>query len=170
MRSISTMILGALFLLFGGVSIWDAQRIASTIRRRGTLDLIGPDGYLNGAAGLLIVGVLLLVQGVLEWRRSRASVSRAMRAASIATNDGDSTSTTGRHLALLGVLVAYAVLLPVIGYAIATLAALMALFRIMGVSGWWRILAWSIGVTVVFHVGFVVIADLPLPKGLLKLG
>lgn len=162
-----SIILGVLFVLFGTVSIWDAQRIASTIRRRGTLDLIGPDGYLNGAAGLLIVvGVLLLVKGVNDWRKARARVP-AIVPATVAPDDP--TASTSRHLALLAVLIAYAVLLPILGYAIATVIALTALFRIMGVNGWWRVLAWAIGTTAVFHFGFVVIADLPLPAGLLNL-
>jgi hypothetical protein len=200
------MILGLLFLVFGAVSIRDAQRIASTIRKRGTLDVIGPDGYLEGTAVLLIVvGILLLVQGVIAWRRGRTAVpatpalkstigmddsadaalahaagdaaagasARAAAGASAGAATGAvagaSTETavaTGRHIALLGVLVAYAVALPLAGYAIATSAALTALFRIMGVRGWLKVILWALGTTAVFYVGFVVVADLPLPKGL----
>ena len=63
-------LMGLSFLVFGAISIWDALRISGTVRLRGTLDLVGPDGYLLGVAVLLIVvGFLLLIQGVSEARK-----------------------------------------------------------------------------------------------------
>src|SRR6185436_3606050 len=102
----SVVLLGLSFLLFSAVSIWDGMRIAGSVRLRGTLDLIGPDRYLLGVAVLLaLVGVLLLVQGVLMMRKPQAAGTAP------AADDGGSYV----HFALIGILLAYAILLPIAG-------------------------------------------------------
>jgi len=169
--------LGVAFLLFGAVSVWEALRIGGTLRSRGTLDLIGPDRYLLGVAVLLlVVGVILLIQGAYAARRSRTvqpAAAPPMRSAPV--NGHASVATTdapvgNAHLWLLGTLFAYAVLLQVLGYLLATVAFTAATFRIMGTKSWWTTLIGAIVLTGVCYASFLWIADLPLPRGMLGIG
>ena len=156
----SVVLLGLSFLLFSAVSIWDGMRIAGSVRLRGTLDLIGPDRYLLGVAALLaVVGALLLVQGILTLRK-------AQPAAGPAADEGGGYV----HFALIGILLVYAILLPIAGYLITTLAFFLVTFRVMGMSRWGVNVISSIASTALFWSAFTVLADLPLPKGLLGIG
>ena len=156
----SRTLLGIAFLVFGGVSIWDARRIAGTIRRRGTLDIVGPDGYLMGVAVLLLVIGASLVIGA--WLQRRRAVTAA--AQSQAAEGGYA------HFALMGALVVYAAIMPAAGYALSTLAFLVAVFRVMGVSSWVRCVVGALVLTALFYGAFTGIADLPLPRGYHGLG
>jgi hypothetical protein len=164
----SHALLGLAFLLFGAVSVWDANRIASTIRLRGTLDVVGPDRYLLGVAVLLIVvGALLVVDGIVAARRRAVrTVGATARAPGAATVEEGGYA----HFALMAALLAYALLMPVAGYAAATLAFLVAVFRIMGIRSWTRTIVASLLLTALFFVSFTELADLPLPKGWHGLG
>jgi hypothetical protein len=156
----SQAILGIAFLIFGAASVADALRIRSTIRLRGTLDYVGPDGYLIGVGVLLlIVGALLIPAGVMAYRRARVN------------GDARTAEEGGyAHFALIAAMLAYAVAMPVLGYAASTLAFLIAVFRIMGVRSWTRTIVGSVVLSVVFFVSFTVVADLPLPSGWHGLG
>ena len=157
-------LLGIALLVFGVASILDARRIGSTIRRRGTLDIVGPDGYLLGVGVLLLLlGVLLALQAWLQWRRA---VPRDAGAAATATADEGGYA----HFALIAALLGYAVLLPVAGYAASTVIFLLAVFRIMGVRSWVRSAGGALALTILFYVAFTRVADLPLPRGWHGLG
>jgi putative tricarboxylic transport membrane protein len=160
------LVLGLAFLLFGAVSIWDGMRIGGALRARGTLDLVGPDRYLIGVAVLLLaIGALLVLDGYAATRRVRAVASAGARAAH------DAESTGGRtHLWLFLALVAYAALLPVLGYLIATVAFTAAAFRIMGTVRWRTIAFAAVLLTALCYGSFLWIADLPLPRGVLGVG
>ena len=154
-------VLGIAFLIFGGVSIWDARRIASTTRLRGTLDIVGPDGYSLGVGVLLLaIGVLLTLKGFADARH---------RGARVAPSAADETGSYS-HFALIAVLLVYAIAMPVVGYAVTTLAFFLAVFRIMGIRSWVRNAVASLGLTVLFYLAFTIVADLPLPKGWHGLG
>jgi len=163
-------LLGIALLVFGVASILDARRIGSTIRRRGTLDIVGPDGYLLGVGVLLLLlGVLLALQAWLQWRRAAprdAGAAAAAAAAATATADEGGYA----HFALIAALLGYAVLLPIAGYAASTVVFLLAVFRIMGVRSWARSAAGALALTILFYVAFTRVADLPLPRGWHGLG
>jgi len=171
-----TFVLGLAFVVFGAISIVDARRIGSTLRARGTLDIVGPDRYLYGVAVLLIVvGVLLVVQAVLARRgragRPLAASARAEAAGGVklpppAAADEDRPEGNA-HLWLIGALVAYVALLPLLGYLLATVLFAAAAFRIMGVSTMKRAAIGAIVLTAVCYGSFLWIADLPLPRGVL---
>jgi putative tricarboxylic transport membrane protein len=157
----SVVALGLSFLLFSAVSIWDGLRIAGSVRLRGTLDLIGPDRYLLGVGVLLaVVGLLLLVQGILMMRKPQAA------GATPAGDDGGGYV----HFALIGILLAYAMLLPIAGYLITTLAFFLVTYRVMGMERWGVNILSSLASTALFWAAFTILADLPLPKGLLDIG
>ena len=155
-------ILGVAMFVFGVASILDARRIGSTIRRRGTLDIVGPDGYLGGVGVLLVIlGVLLAIAGLREARRRAASGNAAP-----AADDAGGYA----HVALIVALLAYAVVLPVAGYVASTVVFMLAVFRIMGVSSWVRAALGAIAITALFYAAFTRVADLPLPRGWHGLG
>jgi len=166
--------LGCAFLLFGAVSVWEALRIGASLRARGTLDLIGPDRYLLGVAVLLLaVALLLIIQGARALRSARVARPAAARPAPAAPGNEHATADEpagGAHAWLLGALVAYAILLPLLGYLVATLGFTTAAFRIMGTRHWGTTLIGAIVLTGLCYASFRWIAELPLPRGVLGLG
>jgi len=169
--------LGCAFLLFGAVSVWEALRIGASLRARGTLDLIGPDRYLLGVAVLLLaVALLLLIQGGRALRSARLARPAAARPAAAATVNQHASAVTAdepagsAHAWLLGALVAYAILLPLLGYPVATLAFTTAAFRIMGTRHWGTAIIGAVVLTGLCYASFRWIAELPLPRGVLGLG
>ena len=145
----------------GLLSIWVANRITSTIRPRGTLDLVGPDRYMQGLAVVLIVlGTGLLIKGFRDYARRDVPEHRSRAV----------ESRQGLHWALVAILIAYTALLAVLGYPLATLMAFLALFWIMGIRTWFKTCVASLIATATFYVLFIVIAGMDFPKGMLGLG
>lgn len=147
-----TIVLGAIFIVLSGVSLWDGYRIATTLRRPGVYDSLGPDRYL------IMVGALILVLGLaLVWYGWR-TLRRGQPAASeeLASN---------RHWWLLATMCAYAFLIWMLGYAPATLAFFVASLWIMGQRDWRWNLPSAIVLTVAFVLMFDYAADISFPKG-----
>lgn len=157
------VLLGVAFLVFGAASMWDSHRITMAERSRGVFDLIGPDYYLLTIGVLLIVMAFFLVfQGAAQMRAQRAGG---------AVSAGEPDAGLGwRHLWLAITLFAYVLLIPLIGYPIATFLLFFSLFTVMGVERWTTIVLSSLVLAVVFFVVFVIFADMPFPKGLLNIG
>jgi len=142
------------FVALGAASIWDAQRIGRSFRRTAGYDLLGPGGYLYFVGGLLLVcGVCLAVSAY--WRRRHADRREA-------------TAAPGGHataFALTLALLAYAMLLPALGYLLATAAFFCAAFRLIGVRSHAENAVATLCATAGVYVIFVLLGDLPLPRG-----
>ncbi len=153
------LILAVAMLIFSVASVMDAGRITSAYRVPGAFDLLGPDRYLTGAGILIgVLGLALLVQSILALRTATSS-----RVPSLGSDE------SRRHLLIAAILVGYAVLIPVLGYTAATFVFFPFAFRIMGVSDWRYVALWSVASTAAFYLSFVVLADMPLPKGLVPI-
>lgn len=164
------IVLGLAFIAFGAISIYDALRIGAALRARGTLDIVGPDRYLFGVAVLLVVvGACLIVQAWTSRRVPRhAGAARVAPAAGIGGMPADADVAQGRaHLWLFAALLAYVALLPLLGYLVATVLFAIAAFRVMGVRSMLRAAVAAVLLTAVCYGSFVLIADLPLPRGVL---
>jgi putative tricarboxylic transport membrane protein len=151
----SFLLLGITLIVFSAASIVDAARISTNLRQPGVFDIVGPDRYLLGAGALLLVlGVGLVYQG------ANQLLGRAPR---ISVHTADSGSNT--HLWLLGSIVLYAMLMPTVGYVIATLVFFLTAFRVMGMRNWAWILGSAVVVTASLAIIFTYAADMPLPRG-----
>lgn len=163
------LILGVAFMAFGAVSIYDALRIGAALRARGTLDIVGPDRYLYGVAVLLlVVGALIILQAWMARRLPSRTPPRAAPAAA-AGAPVDEAPQGRAHLWLFAALVVYVALLPVLGYLVATVLFAGAAFFIMGMAGALRIAIAALLLTAICYASFLMIADLPLPRGILGL-
>ena len=146
-----TMVLGVIFVLIAGVSLWDANRITTTLRKPGGFDSLGPDRYLMAiAVVLLVLGVSLAVQGALSLRTKP-----------------ETTEEPGsrRHLWLFATVCAYAGFIWLVGYAPATLAFFLVTLWIMGQRDWRWTVPSAITLTLAFFLLFEYAADISLPKG-----
>lgn len=147
------VVLGLIFAVISAVSFWDGYRIATTLRRPGVYDGLGPDRYLI-AVGIIILllGIALIVQGSSEMRESKMQ----------------STEEPGsnRHFWLLGAVCAYAMMIWLFGYAISTFAFFVAALWIMGQCDWRWNLSSAVALTVAFVLIFEHAADISLPKGI----
>jgi hypothetical protein len=138
--------------LWGGVDSYlrsDARTQSSVIK---------PGMYVTALSVALVVTAL--VYGYLAWRRARA-VSPAA-AAPVAQ------APKGAVWPVYAAIVGYAVLIPVLGYPIATALFLVAEFRLLGVRSWGRNVALSVAVTAVFYVLFAHYAEMIFPRGVLS--
>lgn len=150
--------LGATLIGVGLLSIWDANRISTTIRPRGTLDLVGPDRYMQGLAVVLILlGLGLLFKSVRDKGQEQASHKPVAVQQTL-------------HWVLIAILIAYTLALTVLGYPLATLVAFVALFWAMGIRRWTVNGLASLAATAMFYVLFVTVAGIDFPKGMLGLG
>lgn len=147
------ILLGALFVVFAAVSFWDGYRIATTLRRPGVYDGLGPDRYLIAVgAVILVLGIALAVQGFLEMQRA-------------APKSEEEEPASRRHLWLLAAICGYAVLIWFLGYAASTLLFFIAALWIMGHRDWRWNLSSSVALTLAFFLLFEYAADISLPKG-----
>ncbi|MGH7323176.1 MAG: tripartite tricarboxylate transporter TctB family protein [Candidatus Rokuibacteriota bacterium] len=79
-----------------------------------------------------------------------------------------SARAPGRHdqFLMVGLLVAYAASLGILGFLAASFALVVLAARLMGAPGWWRPALLAAGVTVATYLLFAVWLGLPLPAGL----
>ena len=145
---------GALFLLLGVVSVADGWRIAQQAREGANFDAIGPDRYL------MALGALMLTAGV--WRLLSRPELGAKPQATIADRDEGATS---KLVLTLGMLAAFAVLVPVLGFSLTCFLFLAAQLRIQGDWPWWLSLGVAAPIALAFDVAFMRVADMSLPKG-----
>ena len=146
----ANFILGIIMIILSAASLTDARRMTEALRKLRSLEPVGPDMYLAGIAVLLgILGAILIALSV---RKIRMPVVTARVVYLVET-----------HMLLVGALLLYALMLPVLGYPLATLAFFLAAFPVMGLSGWRWFVPSSIAATVVLYAVFVYLADMPLP-------
>jgi hypothetical protein len=145
---------GIFFMLLGAVSVVDGWRIAQQAREGANFDAIGPDRYL------MALGALMLSAGV--WRL----LSRAEPYTKPQTAIPDRDAGATWKLALtLGMLAAFAALVPVLGFSLTCFLFLAAQLRVQGDWPWWLSLAVAAAIALAFDVAFVRFADMSLPKG-----
>lgn len=100
-----------------------------------------------------IVCVLLILGGL--WL--------ALRPNGVAGESG--SARPWRALILLAIGFAYAALVPLIGYLLATALAAGAGFALFGQRGWRQILIASVAAAAVFHIVFIEVLGLFMPRG-----
>ncbi len=145
---------GIVFMLLGAVTVVDGWRIAQQAREGANFDAIGPDRYL------IALGALMLVAGL--WRLlSRQELVRGAETAA-----SDRASGTRPHMVLTtGMLAGFALGVPLLGFFPACLLFLTAQLRLLGSWSWWMSFAVAASTALTFHVAFIMLADMPLPKG-----
>lgn len=144
----------AVFMLLGAVSIADAARIAYQAREGANFDAIGPDRYLLG------LGVMMLAAGL--WCLLRPEQIAVMQGGE---RGAPAMPMTSRLVLTLAMLAGFAALTPVIGFSLACLAFLALELRLLSGWPWWKVVIFAAGIALAFHVLFVWLADMPLPKG-----
>jgi len=147
---------GALFLLLGVVSVADGWRIAQQAREGANFDAIGPDRYL------IALGAAMLLAGL--WRLLRGAPPESETAAAVPAPEGDARALSDLLLTV-AMLVAFALLVPVLGFSPTCFLFLVAQLRVLGGWTWWRSLGAAALIALAFHLAFIGLADMPLPKG-----
>ena len=142
---------GVILALLGAGSVLEAWRITQTAREGANFDAIGPDRYL------MALGVLMTVIGV--WMALRPPLTDELGSLPAQHKVGSTFFVT------LAMLVALTALLPFVGFTIASFAFLIVMFHRFGGWSWVRSAAAAGLVAAVFHVTFIWMADVPLPRG-----
>jgi putative tricarboxylic transport membrane protein len=138
---------GAIMLVGAVLVIVDAVRLPDTSEAVGPAAVPMPVGVLLG-----IVGAALLVQ-------SRAQLGTASR---------ETTWQPRAGLRLLGMivaLVAFAVLLPVLGYVVSSAALFVAAAMLLGAPAFWRTVAYGWALAAIVFLVFDRLIGLSLPTG-----
>lgn len=144
--------MGAVLVVLAAVSLVEARRLHHLRTNFVAGAVVGDDTFP------MVVGVALALLGayILAWARLPAVEAALPRA-----------PVRGRMLAGGGLLVAYAVLVPVLGYTAATALVSVALFGGMGGYRWPVALALGAVTTGALYLLFRVWLLQPLPSGLL---
>ena len=117
---------------------------------------IGPARYTAVVSAIILVcGVLLFIQQLR--RRGPGHPELASRLAS------------ARGVLLIVVLLAYVAAVPFLGFTVGNLCFFPLLSHVCGLRPWPKSLVSGIGMSVAFHVVFVWLARIPIPKGWLGL-
>jgi putative tricarboxylic transport membrane protein len=139
---------------FGGVMLVAAVLVVvDAVRLPETSEAVGP------AAVPLPVGVLLGVVGAALLVQARAQLSTASR---------QSTWPPRAGLRLLGMvvaLVAFAVLLPVLGYVVSSAALFVAAAMLLGAPRFWRTVGYGWALAAIVFLVFDRLIGLSLPTG-----
>ena len=128
-------------------------------------------GYLLSALGLPAGSTARPGPGffpvvvALVWTASAFRRAPARRAAEPAS-DHAPAEATGRVLATAAALIAFCLLLPWIGYPVASLLFVTLVLRWLG-AGWRMAVLTGVGSAVVSYYLFAVLLSVPLPRGLL---
>jgi putative tricarboxylic transport membrane protein len=144
---LASAVLGALMLVAAVLVIVDAVRLPETS------EAVGP------AAVPLPVGVLIGVLGAGLLVQARAQLGSASR---------ETTWQPGallRVLAMLAALVAFALLLPVLGYVVSSAALFVAAAMLLGAPRFWRTVAYGWALAAIVFLVFDRLIGLSLPTG-----
>jgi hypothetical protein len=116
-------------------------------------DAIGPDRYLMALGALMLTPV----SGVCSVDRSLAPSRKPHRRPG---RGGDIEAGADP-----GMLAAFAVLVPVLGFSLTCFLFLAAQLRVQGDWPWWLSLGVAAPIALAFDVAFMRVADMSLPKG-----
>jgi hypothetical protein len=122
----------------------------------------GP-GVFPLAVGVLLLG-LAIGQGAAALRRARRQPGSPVASAAGGLPIVE-RGASGRVLALMGVLVAYAAAAGLVGFLTASFALVLVSSRLLGARDWLRSALLAAGVTAAAYVIFVLWLAVPLPRG-----
>ncbi|MBO0763097.1 MAG: tripartite tricarboxylate transporter TctB family protein [Hyphomicrobiaceae bacterium] len=142
------------YVLLGAVSLADGWRISQQDRRAANFDAVGPDRYL------LALGLLMLAAGLWRLLGARQAEPQPQQSAM-----GVSASVASQLILTLVTLAAFAALIPVLGFSLASPLFLAAQLQLLGAWAWWKNAIAAVMLALAFHATFVWFADIPLPKG-----
>jgi hypothetical protein len=134
------------------------------------------DGIVNAGAlpkalawALMIFSVLLILRALLtEWMYLRAARKAVSYVADRPEEEGAKDFTKAQHLKALGVLgigVAYLLVLPVLGYILSATLLILTMSLYIGAKLNRHTLVVAPGVALIFYALFVLLLDIPLPAG-----
>jgi putative tricarboxylic transport membrane protein len=140
--------------VFGGVMLVAAVLvIVDAVRLPETSEAVGP------AAVPLPIGVLLGVVGAALLVQSRAQLGTA-------THETTWQPRAGlKLLAMIVALVAFAVLLPILGYVVSSAALFVAAAMLLGAPHFWRTVAYGWALAAIVFLVFDRLIGLTLPSG-----
>lgn len=132
------------------VAFFDATRLSQVMARKINIDAVGPHGYLELLAGLmLLLGVVMLVQGARE------------------RLEGPGDAVPWRDLAWVFCLfVAYVVGVGIVGFTLASFAFVILVTRRLSQRSWLWCGGFAAATTAGLYVAFVQLSDMALPRGL----
>jgi putative tricarboxylic transport membrane protein len=159
-RGIEDEFMIAAIALFG---FGAATALASLSLPIGTLRAPG-SGFFPLVLGL-VLAALSVAQGVTLYRAQleRARSEPLSPAAPASPTLGDDTR---RVLLFLGAAAGAVALLPLLGYAFASLVLMLSLLRILGLVSWPLVAAISAATALACYLVFVRVLGIPLPSGL----
>lgn len=138
--------------------LWEGWRIAGRLAADGNTD------PLNAGRYLLIIGAVLAAASI-AWMAGRLTHYRRLsRNHPAGTGDSAAQVGSGRAAATIACCVAYALLLPYAGFALANLALLSGLFLFLSHYGLPRSLVGGAGGALALHLLFVVWLGVPVPR------
>lgn len=153
-----TRIQGLLFMALSVVSIADGWRITSDVRDGANFDPIGPDRYLMIVSATLLVIGLWLVVGV-----------RPV-AVGVPAKATPRVWPPSNFVLVLLTLSIFAFAIPWVGFLVACLGFFVIMFRLLSDWNWTVTLGAAVITSLAFYGGFIRLADLPMPKGVLGWG
>jgi putative tricarboxylic transport membrane protein len=138
---------GAIMLVAAVLVIVDAIRLPETSEAVGPAAVPLPVGVLLG-----VVGAALLVQASTQYRS--------------ASRESDWQPRAGlRLVGMIVALVAFAVLLPVLGYVVSSAALFVAAAMLLGAPAFWRTVAYGWALAAIVFLVFDRLIGLSLPTG-----
>jgi len=147
---------GAMYLLLGGASLAEGWHITRTAREGANFDAIGPDRYL------MALGIALLALGL--WLALGPPQSTEEGPTSYLPADAHTNL-----LMCLGLLAAFTLAMPYIGFTIGSFIFLAILFRRLSDWSWLRSVSAAAVASAMFYIGLIRLADVPLPSGMVGL-
>lgn len=156
---IEDMVLGGLLLVIGlGLYLASAQ-----LQGGSSTDPLGPRGFPSLLSlGFLGTGIALLVKSALVARNPDAYAEEEK-------DDEDEQAPIVRSrllLAALGILVYVLVLLPILGFLLATIAFVAVMIAVQGGAARRSFIAMSLGFPIAVYLLFGVLLDVSLPIGM----
>jgi len=149
-------------LVLGAIGLWGGLSSYLGMDARMQSSWLKPGVYVSVlSAGLMLTA---LAYAYLGFRATSPAPREAIREVGVAASDAESGSS-GRVLAVFGIVAIYAFLIPLLGYVLATLFFLLAQFRTLGVGSWRLNAVISLAVTALFYVIFIHYGGLEFPRG-----
>lgn len=155
------LIEGILFLVIGLLNIAESLRLTLTMRQPGIYDVVGPDRYS------FIVGFALVTAAVSYIFSQRKQTSNVKERKS--NEEKKEKSGLVKVVGIIGILSLYAILIPTIGYFLASVVFFFLMLKILGLSSWILGIILSVGMTLIYLLIFGYFLGVILPKGFIGL-
>lgn len=144
---LASAVFGALMMIGAVLVIVDAVRLPETSGFVGPAAIPLPVGALLG-----VVGAALLIQSRTQWRSATTGSAAQPRAGL-------------RLVGMIVALVAFAVLLPVLGYVVSSAALFVAAAMLLGAPNLWHTVAYGWALAAIVFLLFDRLIGLSLPTG-----